>query len=307
MAEPEPRRMTEQQGSFAIFAGQATLDLCYGLENLPARNDKARTETFWKTPGGPAFNAALTYAKLGGRAVLLTSAPRTALAESIYAAAEGWPLTIIHCSDNGRDVPLSTVVVHPSNGDRSIVSHAQPDQTFTLPELDWNAAQFLFWDGHYPHLYEQCLARKARVRTDLPVVYDGGSWKANNAAFLETITLPVLSERFAGSRGAQGWLRGLRRAHAPIITTRGGQSVVYEVGGETHYLPVPHIHVSDTLGAGDVFHGAIAYGHFAEGYDLREAILFASAIAAFSCQRSTPHWWQPAEALEFSQDWMSGR
>jgi len=39
----------------------------------------------------------------------------------------------------------------------------------------------------------------------------------------------------------------------------------------------------DTSGAGDVFHGAFAYG-IALGYDLRANLRFASAVAALKCR-----------------------
>ena len=50
---------------------------------------------------------------------------------------------------------------------------------------------------------------------------------------------------------------------------------------ETPAFPV---HTVDTLGAGDVFHGAFALG-ITEGQDLRTALRFASAAAALKCTR----------------------
>jgi sugar/nucleoside kinase (ribokinase family) len=40
----------------------------------------------------------------------------------------------------------------------------------------------------------------------------------------------------------------------------------------------------DTLGAGDIFHGAFALA-IAEGMELRQALRFASAAAALKCTR----------------------
>jgi sugar/nucleoside kinase (ribokinase family) len=44
------------------------------------------------------------------------------------------------------------------------------------------------------------------------------------------------------------------------------------------------VHTVDTLGAGDVFHGAFALA-ITEKQDLREALRFASAAAALKCTR----------------------
>jgi sulfofructose kinase len=50
---------------------------------------------------------------------------------------------------------------------------------------------------------------------------------------------------------------------------------------ETPAFPV---HTVDTLGAGDVFHGAFALA-ITEGQALRQALRFASAAAALKCTR----------------------
>ena len=44
------------------------------------------------------------------------------------------------------------------------------------------------------------------------------------------------------------------------------------------------MHTVDTLGAGDVFHGAFALA-ITENQDLRQALRFASAAAALKCTR----------------------
>ncbi len=42
--------------------------------------------------------------------------------------------------------------------------------------------------------------------------------------------------------------------------------------------------VIDTLGAGDVFHGAFAYA-LAKGFDLEYTVRFANAAAALKCRK----------------------
>ena len=70
-----------------------------------------------------------------------------------------------------------------------------------------------------------------------------------------------------------------------LAGTRGPRGTIWldERGGlqETPAFPV---HTVDTLGAGDVFHGAFALA-ITEGQELREALRFASAAAALKCTR----------------------
>ena len=81
--------------------------------------------------------------------------------------------------------------------------------------------------------------------------------------------------------------------------TRGGQGCTAYAGGET--IDVPHfpIDVVSTLGAGDVFHGALV-ACLERGLDLRDALTRANACAALSCRaldgRSAIPTWDELEA-----------
>ena len=51
------------------------------------------------------------------------------------------------------------------------------------------------------------------------------------------------------------------------------------------HLPAFPVKPVDTLGAGDVFHGALALG-LAEGLEIEAALRLAAAAAALKCTRS---------------------
>jgi sugar/nucleoside kinase (ribokinase family) len=81
-------------------------------------------------------------------------------------------------------------------------------------------------------------------------------------------------------------LRRLSRlTPAFLAATRGPRGTIWlnETGAleETRAFPVQAV---DTLGAGDVFHGAFTL-RLAEGGGLREALQFAAAAAALKCTR----------------------
>jgi sugar/nucleoside kinase (ribokinase family) len=54
--------------------------------------------------------------------------------------------------------------------------------------------------------------------------------------------------------------------------------------GRIQVMPTFPVHTVDTLGAGDVFHGAFALA-IAEGSAIPDAMRFASAAAALKCTR----------------------
>ena len=70
-----------------------------------------------------------------------------------------------------------------------------------------------------------------------------------------------------------------------LAGTRGAQGTIWlDEHGTLQQTPAFPVHTVDTLGAGDVFHGAFALA-ITENQDLRTALKFASAAAALKCTR----------------------
>jgi sulfofructose kinase len=68
----------------------------------------------------------------------------------------------------------------------------------------------------------------------------------------------------------------------PAITA-GQDGCWYLEDGEVRHQPAFPVDVVDTTGAGDVFHGAFAYG-LGRGWAEARWVEFASAVAALSCR-----------------------
>lgn len=64
--------------------------------------------------------------------------------------------------------------------------------------------------------------------------------------------------------------------------TLGPRGSLWWLDGRIAHIPAPAIKAVDTLGAGDVFHGAFALA-LAEGKPVLDAAHFASAAAALKC------------------------
>jgi len=75
------------------------------------------------------------------------------------------------------------------------------------------------------------------------------------------------------------------RTDAWLAVTLGDEGVVWlDDGGAVRTCPAFDVDVADTLGAGDVFHGAFALA-LAEERPIDEAVRRASAAAALKCTR----------------------
>ena len=69
-----------------------------------------------------------------------------------------------------------------------------------------------------------------------------------------------------------------------LAVTAGEKGVYFLENGEVVHEPAFPLRAVDTLGAGDVWHGAFALA-LAEGMRERAAVRFASAVAAIKCTR----------------------
>ena len=85
---------------------------------------------------------------------------------------------------------------------------------------------------------------------------------------------------YSGSDDAATGLHAVAdRLDAWCCVTLGERGTVYIADGELHRVPAFEVDVKDTLGAGDVWHGAFALA-LAEERAIDDAVRFAAAAAA---------------------------
>lgn len=80
------------------------------------------------------------------------------------------------------------------------------------------------------------------------------------------------------SKDVFSWLsnHGVRSA----AVTAGPDDIRWQRDGKQGTVPVPRIKAVDTLGAGDVFHGAFCWASAVQGQEFEEALAAAARIAA---------------------------
>jgi sugar/nucleoside kinase (ribokinase family) len=262
----------------AVFVGLCTLDVVYGVEALPGVNEKIVARGQEVSAGGPAANAAVTLAFLGGRAVLQAAVGRHAAAGMIREDLAAHGVRLVDLAPEFVEAPaISSVMVLGGTGERSVVSANATRLPSGVERLDLEAiskAGLLLVDGHN---IKACVAAARQARgCGVATVLDGGSWKAGMEELLPWIEIAVCSADFK----MQGALReaGVRL----IAVTRGAEAVSAFEGEAVFEVAVPATRVLDTLGAGDVFHGAFCHAWLAGGGQFGKALEFAARAASFS-------------------------
>ena len=227
-----------------VCVGLATRDTIYAVPRHPGADDRVVATQRVVAGGGPAATAAVTIARLGGEA-------------RFVGVLEGELDGVEVVRVPGRMVE-STILV--GDGGRAIVTEEPPRfevQAELLADADWVHVDHVGWhalpDGELP-----------------PLSVDGGN--PIDGLDVERVDLYAPSE--ATDDG--------RRAKVTVVT-RGAAGCVAYVDGETIDVPGRPVDVVSSLGAGDVFHGALL-ACLARGLPLREALARANACAALSCR-----------------------
>ncbi len=244
-----------------LACGLATLDVVQTVEAVPTANQKVVADGLLVTVGGPAANAAVTCAALGAPSRLLSRIGGGPLASAMHADLAAHGVGVLDAAAPGSAPPVSTVLVTRGTGERAVISvnaSLVPDGSADLPDPTWDEVVVVLVDGHHLDLAMACAARARRL--GIPVLLDGGSWKPGLADLLALVDVAVLSADFAVPGGDDALAEV--RALGPALVARSRGAAPIEVlgpgpGAARASVPVPTVDVVDTLGAGDVLHGAL--------------------------------------------------
>ncbi|MCC8960050.1 sugar kinase [Bradyrhizobium sp. Pear77] len=275
--------------------------LCIGLPvrdltfrvNVPARGSKENATHFDEICGGNALNAAIGIVRLGGRASICGPMGDSRETSSRYIfdklAQEGIEANhLIHMPD--LVTPISAIMIDDT-GERTIVTFRDPELwKVKLPPTELlleDCAAILTESRCAPFCTELCAEA---VKRGIPVVVDVDRAMSMREGLLTASSHLVFSseplQQTADVTDDGQALQKLAKLTPSFLAgTRGPKGTIWlnEKGGleETAAFPV---HTVDTLGAGDVFHGAFALA-ITEKQELRQALRFASAAAALKCTR----------------------
>ncbi|HSV16789.1 MAG TPA: PfkB family carbohydrate kinase [Casimicrobiaceae bacterium] len=277
-----------------VCVGIATLDLVHGIDAFPARPLKLRAQSFGTSLGGMAAVAACAIARLGGAAQFWGPVGDDAFGRSIRAELDDAGVHVAAVAPAVGASSSHSVVIVDRAGERLIVNHrgtALGCGADILP-LERLHASALLADVRWPRGAQAMLDRANAL--GIPTVLDAemGEDEALHALVPRARHVIFSEPGFAQwaqvdceSPHAPAALAALCTAGAALAAvTRGERGVLYATPDGVDTLPAFAIDAVETLGAGDVFHGAYALA-IAEGMSLVAALRFASAAAAIRCTR----------------------
>lgn len=283
--------------SNGLFVGMVTLDLVYLSAKLPRNNQKVVAADYTVSAGGPATNAAVTFSYLGDRATIVGVVGTHPITHLIRSDLEHHRVTIADLDPVATDPPpVSSIIVTEGTGDRAVISinatkiQASSDR---LPAAIASDVDIVLIDGH--QMAVGCAIAQLAKNKAIPVVIDGGSWKPGFETILPFVDYAICSANFyppgcSNSEEVMAYLAAVGIPH--IAITQGEKPIQYFSLGVSDQLQIPQSNAVDTLGAGDIFHGAFC--HYILRQNFIEALAAAAKIASYSCQFfGTRQWMQP--------------
>ncbi len=270
--------------------GLAVQDLVFTMDEAILLGEKNFASALGAVGGGPAANAAVAIARLGGDVRLITSLGSDAIGDEIVAELDGFGVDTSRTRRVDAPSPLSAVVIG-DDGDRTIFNRTDPALwTSAVPPTE---AELLGSDAVLVDVRwgaGALAAVEAADRLGVPSVIDCDLTEgAVSPALLRTASHVVFSqpafERMRTFSSASAVESMAKELGGVVAVTKGSDGVLWSDGGSTRHTPAFRIDALDTLGAGDVFHGAYAVG-VAEGRPLDDIVEWASAVAAVKCARA---------------------
>ena len=277
-----------------LFLGLATLDLVYLAGKPPGENQKVVASDCTIAAGGPAANAAVTFSYLGNAAVWAGVLGTHAIAQLIRADLGEYNVRIIDLEPGrSHSPPVSSIIVTEATGDRAVVSinatKSQVDRQAINQDI-LTSINIVLLDGHQIAASQE-IAQLAHSK-NIPILLDGGSWKPGLEEILPFIEWAVCSDNFHppncyNSEQVFAYLSAAGISHSAI--TRGEKSILYLSNGTYSSIEVPQIQATDTLGAGDIFHGAFC--HYILQNNFTDTLTAAAKIASHSCKKFGTRGW----------------
>lgn len=278
-----------------LFVGLSTLDVIQLVERVPGSDEKTVALDVCVAAGGPAANAAVAFSALGGHSTLLTRIGHDAAGAVVAADLAAHGVEVVNAAAASQhNTTVASILVTRGTGERAVVSagdagrsqHRVADPA-AQSHVRVDGADVVVMDSYELDL-SLPIARDAQG-ADIPVVLDCGSKKAQTQEQLPLVSLAAVSENYLPANPAR-IVEDLQSHHVPFgVVTAGAKPLTYwdSLEGPPGSIDVETVAAVDSLGAGDFFHGALAYAVASLGLQpqsFRQSLLFASDVAGLSVQ-----------------------
>lgn len=259
-----------------LCVGAANLDVIVSVDDSPGPDGRVEAREILRAGGGPAATAAVAAARQGISVGFCGSVGRDAEGEAILEGLIAEGVDVRHVARE-RDVPSgsSVIVVSLSTAERMICARTAPPPPRIPETTGW---------VHVDQVGYACLDPITRARSLVSIDHGNPIHDVDLTQIaLYVPTRAMLQATFHGEMSAAS--RAAHHAGADSVVVTDGARGSWFLDADTLVLSEAFALEGQlsTLGAGDVFHGALLSA-LITGADLPHAVQYANAAAALSCR-----------------------
>jgi sulfofructose kinase len=274
-----------------VGLGLNAMDTICVVESFPKPQSKVRIKHTYAEPGGQVATALVTCSRFGlkTRYMGCVGADDAGRDQIASLRAENVDVEFVRTVE-GAGTQWASIILVEGVGERTILWQRDPKLEYPADAVSQEAiesARLLHVDGC--DMEASIKAARIARSAGLPVVADIDEvYGPLTEDLLKRTDYVIVPEEFAvqftGEEKPEEAARAITsRCRCPIVgITLGSRGAVFSDHGEIKSSPAFNVPVSDTTGAGDVFHGAFIYGILRE-WPLEHTIRFAHAAAALKC------------------------
>jgi sulfofructose kinase len=267
--------MSSAAAPVVVCVGLATLDTIFAVPHTPESGGRVVASELATAGGGPAATAAVALARLGVAVAFVGAVGDDEVGAAVRRglADEGVDVSELALAPGARS-PRSSIIVDGRTAERTIVHYAGDVPPLVLSPRSVELARAAKW-VHVDHVGYAAAPRDVRLSVDAGNPIPGLDL-SRVALYAPTAT--ALAAAFGDARAA------LAAGAGTVVVTDGAAGCSAHLGdGSVVRADGFDVEAVSTLGAGDVFHGALL-AQLVRGEPLPDALRLANLAAALSCR-----------------------
>lgn len=273
-----------------VGIGANVFDTLINVPSYPMEDTKMRSGGITPCGGGPCATGLVAAAKLGADCAYIGNLADDTGGQFLKADFERYGVSTEYIEMfEGRTSFSSYILINGENASRTCVFDKGDVPPLMLNDKQKQvvaAADILMVDGN--ELDAAVEAAKLARESGVHVLYDAGGLYDGVERLLPYADILIPSEEFAlghtGVKNAEDAAKKLSQMYSPdvVVITQGREGGILLADGKIRKYPSFPVSAVDTNGAGDVFHGAFAFG-IVKGLNYFKCCVFSSAVSALKC------------------------
>ena len=273
-----------------LCLGHATYDTTLPIDKFPEENEKYRTDNKIECGGGPAANAAYLLAKWGIPVSFAGAVGTDVYGKKVEEEFKNIGVDTTYLNYVGDKTSSGYILANLENGSRTIITAATPKISKLKKDINEHF-DFILLDGEHLDSALEVLEKNPNAIS----ILDAGTLKESTLNLGSKVTYLACSKVFAENltktkfnSDKTNWIEIHKKLEKQfktnVIITLEDKGSLIKYNNE--YLLIASIPVKalDSTGAGDIFHGALAY-FLINNYTLDKAVSLANITGALSVKK----------------------